>query len=153
MVFEDTYKEYFMQAQQFDQLKQYNTFRELLEKEPKADRMHNLVSTAAIGYLRQLNGLIPEVTNTSGKLFLPFSNFRFELLQSHIKDKSQHKVVIYFYSDHMVWLDTIDRFMLLANSNQTEALEASEEVETELLEIVPNLSISSVKHIHSTVTY
>ena len=63
LVFEDTYKEFFMQAQQFDQQKKYTTFQEILKNNPDADQMHYLVSTAAISYIRQLNERIPDKAN------------------------------------------------------------------------------------------
>ena len=142
-VFEDTYKEFFMQSQYFNQQQKFLTFREILENDPKADKLHYLVSTAAIGYLRQLNERIPDVVNVSGKLFLPFKNFRFEILQSHVKDQGQHKVVIYFYSEVMTWIDTIGNQLLLATGDQLEAMHTGHFVDTDMLALRPYLSISS----------
>lgn len=142
-VFEDTHREFYMQAQQFDQKGQYTTFQELLLHIPKAEQIHYLVSTAALGYLRQLNGLIPELLNVWGQTCVPFKNFKFEILQSHIQQKEQHKVIIYFYSEILTWIDTIDKQILFAKDNQINTLDSGKEIETDLLPLIPNLNIIS----------
>src|ERR1041384_2367655 len=92
-----TYQEFYIQAQHFDQRRSCMTFSDMLKNIPHADRIHYLVSTAAVGYLRQLNQLIPDIRNFYGNLCLPFKDFRFELVQSHISDKKLHRIAIYFY--------------------------------------------------------
>ncbi len=144
-VFEDTYKEFYLQAQQFDQSGKYTTFQEMIKHIPKADQMHYLVSTAAVGYIRQLQERIPDVTNVFGKPCISFKNFRFEMVQSHIRDKKQHQVAIQFYSEPLIWIDTVDKQLLLAPGDQLEALQMGEEVETDLVSMIPHLSISFFK--------
>jgi hypothetical protein len=144
-VFEDTYKEFFMQGQQFDQQKKYTTFGEMSEHLPRADQMHYLVSTAAVGYIRQLNEKIPDVVNMWGKVCVPFKNFRFEILQSHMKDRTQHKVAIYFYSEPLIWIATIENSLVVATNDRLEALNNGQEIETEMLANRPGLSISSFR--------
>jgi len=147
LVFDATHKEFFMQAQQFDQQKKYTTFSEIITNVPKAEAMHYLVSTAAAGYMQQLNGVVPDVRNAFDKTFLLFRNFRFEILQSHIRDKNQHKVVIYFYSEILTWLHGFDRFLIVAPGDQTGALEKGDEVQTETIELSASLSIRSYQEI------
>ncbi len=149
-VFEDTYKEFLMQVQQFDQQQKYATFQEILKNTPKADQMHYLVSTAAIGYIRQLNERMPDVVNVFGKPCVPFKNFRFEIIQSHVKNKDLHKVVIYFYSEPITWIDTISHNQLLfAPGDQLEALANRKKVETEMMVLSPNISITSYQQNNS----
>ncbi len=142
-VLDDTYREFFMQAQYYNQQQKFTTFREILEHDPKADRLHALVSTAAIGYLRQLNERIPDITNVSGKVFIPFRNFKFEILHSHVKDKYQHKIAIHFYSEVLTWIDTVQNMFLLAVGDKREALRNGQMIDTEMVAWRPNLSISS----------
>lgn len=66
-VFEETYQEFFMQAQLYNPQNQYQTFQELPDNVPNADQLHYLTSRVALGYLKQLNQLIPDVVNM-GKL-------------------------------------------------------------------------------------
>ncbi|HEY9046828.1 MAG TPA: hypothetical protein VIN08_13085 [Ohtaekwangia sp.] len=142
-VFEDTYREFFMQAQFYNQQQQYTTFREILESNPKADQLHYLVSTAAMGYLRQLNGRIPDVANVSGKLCLPFRNFKFEILHSHVKEKDQHKVAIHFYSEVLTWIDMVNGLILFAEGDQRDAYSRNVMMETDMLSLRNNLRISA----------
>lgn len=145
-VFDDTYMEFYMQAQFYNQENRYNTFQELLDNVPNADRLHYQTSTAAIGYIRQLNGLVPDIVNTSGKLCLPFTQFKFEIIQSHVQQKEAHRVAILFYSEPLTWLDTIDNTLLIAYGDQREALREGKAVDTDMLTLQPYLSISSFQN-------
>ncbi|RYU96233.1 hypothetical protein [Emticicia agri] len=146
-VFEDTYMEFFMQSQFYNQEEQYQTFQELIANVPAVDKLHYLVSTAAINYIRQLNNLMPDITNAHQQLCMPFTNFRFEIVQSHIQRKEEHRIVIYFYSEPIIWIDTIDHQLLVAYGNETEALESGKEISTDLIALQPFLSISSFQNI------
>lgn len=141
MVFEDSYREFLMQAQYFNQDGSKRTLAGLLREAPGAERLHGLVSTAVVGYLRQLEGRMPDITDSLGRLFLPFENFRFEIVQSHIHDSARHQVAIDFYSDPMIWHDTIGDQLLLsvaAKRGQPETL-------THLLALRPMLGIHSIQ--------
>lgn len=144
-VFEDTYMEFFMKAQYFDQEGKYKTLKEILENIPNADQIHGMVSTAAFGYLRQLNDIVPEITNAHGKLCLPFKRFKFEVVHSHVHNKAEHKVAIYFYSDPLTWIDTVGNQLLIAYGDQRAVLAQGQEVETDLISLQPFLSISSIQ--------
>lgn len=143
LVFEETYQEFFMQAQRLDQAGTYPTFEELLNNVPNADQLHYLTSRAALGYLKQLDQQIPDVVNAVGLLYLPFTEFKFELLASHVQRKEDHRVAISFYSDPLTWIDTVDGRLLIACGDQREALQAGQAVNTDLLALKPNLSIWS----------
>lgn len=141
-VFNDTHLEFYMQAQRLDPEGKFPTFGQLREALGHADQLQYLTSTAAIGYIRQLNDLIPDVANQSGKLCLPFKNFRFEIIDSHIEDKSQHRIAIWFYSEPLTWIDTIGNNLLIAYGDRTEELTTGQAVETDLIPLGPSLSIS-----------
>lgn len=143
-VFEDTFMEFFMQAQTYNQDGKYRTFQEITENVPAAGNLTYLVSTAAVNYLRQLNDIVPDIANVYGKLCLPFTRFRFEIIHSDVKDKKSHKVAIYFYSEPITWIDTLDGKLLIAYGDKREALHAGEEVETDMIALQPYLAISSV---------
>jgi len=146
-VFEDTYREFFMQSQFYNQEGKYHTFQELIANVPGADKLHYLVSTAAINYIRQLNDLIPDIANAHQQLCLPFKNFRFEIIQSHTKRKEEHKVAIYFYTEPIIWIDTIDTQLLIAYGNQNDKVRNGEEIQTDLITMKSFLSISSFQNL------
>jgi len=141
LVFEDTYKEFLMQAQLYNQEKKYFSFSDIITHVPAAEKLHFLVSAAVIGYLQQLNGKVPDLLNNLGRLFLPFKNFRFEIINSNIKDKTKHQVGLNFFTDHLVWHDTINNQLLLSIPGNIE----NGELLTELFTLPPFVSIYSIK--------
>jgi hypothetical protein len=141
LVFEDTYKEFLMQAQLYNQERKYTSFSDIITHVPAAEKLHFLVSAAVIGYLQQLNGKVPDLLNNLGRLFLPFKNFRFEIINSDIKDKTKHQVGLNFFTDHLVWHDTINNQLLLSIPGNTE----NGELLTELFTLPPFVSIYSLK--------
>ncbi|MBZ4191425.1 hypothetical protein [Niabella beijingensis] len=139
LVFEATYAEFLMQAQYFNRENKYTSYAQLKQEVRNADKLDFLVSTAITGYMQQLQHKIPDITNTLGLQFLPFSDYRFELLSSGITDKTRHRIAISFYSDWMRWLDTIgDRMLLSYPGHEQEQL-------TELFSLPPFVSIYSIK--------
>jgi hypothetical protein len=142
-VFNDSYTEFLMQAQLYNQEKKFTTFSELITHVPAAEKLHFLVSGAVIGYLKQLNGKVPDILNNTGKLFLPFLNYKFEIINSDIKDKTKHQVAVNFMSEPLTWYDTIDNQLLV--SINTEYID--DEVLIEMFSMQPFLSIYSLKEI------
>ena len=141
LVFEDSYREFLMQSQLYNQQKKYNSFAEIIRNDPKAEKLHFLVGASIIGYLRQLNEMVPDILNALGKHFLKFKNFRFEIINSDTRDRSKHQVAINFYSVPLKWHDTIGNQLLVSLNNEEE----TEEYQTELLTLQPFLSIYSLK--------
>lgn len=140
-VFDDTYTEFLLQAQFFNAEKKYASFSDLVLNVPGAEKLHFLVSAALIGYLKQLNGKIPDIMNTLGKVFLPFNNYRFEIINSDIKDKKKHQVAVNFFSERLIWHETVGNKLLVSIPGNFE----NEETLTELLALQPFLSIYSLK--------
>jgi hypothetical protein len=140
LVFEDSYAEFKMQGQRFN-IAGVNSFGEMLQKNTAAEQLHFLVSGAALGYVQQLNGKIPDVVNSLGRQFLPFINFRFEIINSDIKDVSKHTVAINFFSEPVNWIDSIGDTMLLNINNEKE----NNELLTHMLTLQPYLSICSIQ--------
>lgn len=145
-VFDDTYDEFLMQVQLYDPAGKYQTFSKLLAAIPKAEKLHFLVSPAVTGYINQLGNKIPDIKNTSGKTFLPFHSYRFEIIDSHIKDKKGHRVAICFYSDPLLWLDTIGDSLLI--SLNAEGTNNSGVIHTDLVKLQPFMSIHSIQFIN-----
>lgn len=142
LVFESTYTEFLMQAQFYNQQKKYNTFSELLQHVPGAEKLHFLVSAAIIGYLPQLEDRMPDILDSQGKLFLGFSHYQFEIINSDIKKKPGHQVAINFLSDSMVWHDTVNSYLLVSAVN---AEKMNDGVHTHLLQLQPFFGIHSIK--------
>ena len=142
-VFNDSYTEFLMQSQLYNRDKKYSSFGELLAYVPNAEKLHFLVSGSVVGHLQQLNGKVPDILNNLGKLFLPFNNYRFEIINSDIRDKSKHQVAINFFSAAIGWHDTVDNQLLVSVDEQADT--AGDEVLTDMFAMQPFLSICSLK--------
>ena len=141
-VFDSSYTEYAMQSQLYNREKKYTTFAELLLHVQGADKLHFLVSASIAGYMHQLNGRVPDLLNNLGKHFLEFTNYHFEIINSDIKNKAAHRVAINFFSEPLIWHDTIDNFLLVSPVKQ----EATEDgALTIMVQVQPFLSIYSLK--------
>lgn len=137
-LWEDTYKEYKLQVQNYDPGGKYPVFTELLRQEPKAEKLHYLVSAAVRGYLQQLNGIIPDIRNTVGDTIIPFTQFKFEILQSNTKNIQDHQVALDFYSEPVKWMDRIGEHLLISLQ------EGEQESLTHLIALQPGLNIYSI---------
>ncbi len=123
-IFEDTYFEYKIQHQVFnspeDPVKNY---WELLAKNPAAEKIPFLLSTAVVNYVSQLNGEIKSLPDVLGNAFFPIANFRLDLISSNVEDSSKHKIGLTFYTPELLLLDMIDNKYLLSKSTSGETFE------------------------------
>lgn len=143
MVFADSYREFCMQGQLFSNEGQYLSFSQMQAALPRASQLHHLVSTSVIGYLRQLQGVIPDLRDSVGQLFLPFDQYRFEIVASHLQQQSQHQVAISFYSHAMRWHEIIGEKLLLSNA---DAVADDGGYQTHLFTLPPQTGIYSYKN-------
>lgn len=142
MAFEDSFQEFKMQAQRFNPGNRHNSFSDILLNNSIAEQLHFLVSGAVVGYIKQLNERVPDVINTLGKHFLPFKQFRFEIINSDIKDISKHKIAVNFFSEPVTWVDTIGDTLVVSINNVYE----NDELLTDTVTMIPFLSIYSIKY-------
>ncbi|MBC6697086.1 hypothetical protein [Hymenobacter sp. BT190] len=140
MVFEDTYAEFRLQAQTFSQGTAHHSFAELLQHVPGAGQLHFLVSAAVRGYLPQLGGRVPDIVDNLGRYYLRFSQFQFEIINSDLHDKTRHQVAISFYSEPLLWHDTVGPYLLLSEPGA-----AAGPVLTSMLQLQPYLVIHSLQ--------
>ncbi len=141
-VFDDSFSEFLMQVQLYNQEKKYYSFAELVRNVPNVDKLHFLVSASVVGYVSQLNGIIPDIINTLGKQFLPFKNYRFEIINSDIRSKAAHQVAINFFSEPLLWHDTIGGNLLVSAVSEDSS---HNDYITDMFTLQPMISICSFK--------
>ena len=142
-IHEDSFAEFKMQAQFYNQEQKYSTFAELLLNVPGAEKLHFLIGGSIIGYLQQLNNIIPDVLDDLGRRFLMFDNFKFELVNSDINNIEKHKIALNFFSKPLIWHDTIGEHLLVSQFKETN----EQETFTNLFQLQPFVSIHSIKTI------
>ncbi|MBZ4044605.1 hypothetical protein [Flavobacterium hibisci] len=140
-VFEDTFKEYKMQSQQFNSAENpKNTFRELLSENEKASHLHFLVGIAADGYIQQLKGNFYRVPDVLGNQYFPFINYKLDIVNSDVTDLSKHKIGITFYSPLLSYFGSIEgNYVVSKNTENTN------EYETFMFPVQPHLSICYIQ--------
>lgn len=142
-IFEKTYLQYFMNSSFYNPQDKHRTFQEILAHNPQAEQLHAIVGTEIEVYLTELKDQIPDIHNALGNTCLPFEDYSFEVIDSNNNNKEEHQITIYFYSELLTWIDTIDTHLLIAYGDQREALEQGEEVATDMIPLHKMLSISS----------
>ncbi len=141
LVFDDSYQEFKIQAQLYNQEKSFQTFAELIHHVKGAEKLHFLVSAAVINYIRQLNDLVPDILNNIGKQFLRFTQFKFEIINSDMQNADKHSVAISFYSEPLVWMDTIAPYVITAAKPEQDG-----ETLTDMFLMQPFLTIHAIKN-------
>jgi len=140
-VFEDTFKEYKMQSQQFNSAENpKNTFRELLAENQKATQLHFLTGIAANGYVEQLKGNLHRVTDVLGNNYFPFINYQLDILNTDIMDISKHRIGITFYSPLLTYFGIIEGNYLVSKITENK-----NEYETIMFPVQQNLAICYIQ--------
>ncbi|MFD2942231.1 hypothetical protein [Flavobacterium notoginsengisoli] len=140
-VFEDTFKEYQMQSQQFNLgANKKNTFRELMSENEKASQLHFLTGMAASGYVEQLKGYFHRVTDVLGNNYFPFINYQLDIINTDIADISKHKIGITFYTPLLNYFGIIEGNYLVSKN-----IENQNEYETIMFPVQNNLSICYIQ--------
>lgn len=143
LVFESSYLEFKMQAQNYSLGTSFTTYADLVKNIPNAHRLAGMITPSIIGYVQQLAGIVPDMLNNVGKRFLKFNKFQLEVINSDINDKTKHQVAINFYTEQLIWHHTIENFLLLSDYNPAET--ENEEVLTNLFQVQPYVNIYSLK--------
>lgn len=141
-VLNSSWQELLMQVQFYNQQQQYTTFRQLVQQVPSAEKLHFLVTTSVVGYLRQLNGIVPDVLNKRGVPFLPFTDFKFEIIDADFSDQNKYELQITFFSDPLIWHETIGDSLLLSVAAEPQTKDGAL---TQLLPMQPAVDIYSYK--------
>jgi len=140
-VFEDSFQEYLLQHQQFNSKENpKNTFRELLSENEKSAQLHYLVGISANNYVEQLKGNLYRITDILGNNYFPFTNYRFDIINTDITDITKHKIGITFYSPLLTYLGMVDNHFLLSKNT-----DESNEFETFMIAAQSNLSVCYLK--------
>lgn len=143
LVWESTYTELQLQKQLYDQQDKYNRFADLLHHHPAAEKLHYLVSTAVTGYIKQLNGIVPDITDVLGKRVVPFTQYRFEIINSNSIHKNEHSVAINFYSEPLQLQQVIGECLVVSPVDNVTDEYGYQAVST--IRLQPFLSIAYLK--------
>lgn len=143
-IWESTYQEFLMQSQLFNEkAAPLFTFKEILSKNEKAEQLHFLVSMAAHPYILQWKGKIYHLGDNLGNNFMPFSQYKMDIIDSNIKDKNAHEIGITFFTPLMSLIDIWEGYYLISLDENLDTL--SEGVQTLMFKLQARLSVTFYK--------
>ncbi|NCD70811.1 hypothetical protein [Mucilaginibacter agri] len=143
-VFEATYQEFRIKSQPYNLDGDLSTFSQLREKDIRANSLHYKIGFAALHFLIPLNNKIPVLLDAMGNQ-LQYENAVFDLIESDLSQKNNHKVGIKFITGTYVLHQVIgDNLVLSLHDMLTHA---DESFDTFTLKIPANMAISSYKDI------
>ncbi len=150
LLLQEAWQEYRLQVQNIAGHQEHPGFASLLQFQPQAARLHFLVSAAVRGYLQQLNGIIPDITDQLGRRMLRFERFGFEIVNADLQQASKFQVAINFESQPLQWIGEVAGQMILSESAPTGEPIATP---TFQLAVQPFVSIWSVSPLQNSNLY
>lgn len=142
-VLQFSYEEFKLKSQAYNPDGRFKTFSELKTHDGRANSLHYKSGFAVIGFIDALNKHIPHLQDTLGQPVM-FNSYKFEVIESDITNKLQHKVAITYYSDTLVLFEIVGDCILLAPTDKLMEGE-NETVETFMLKMQDGLSVSHYK--------
>lgn len=139
-VFEDSYQEFLMQAQAYNQENKWHTFQQMAANNPKANSLHYKVGFSVGLYIQQLNYIIPGLKDILGETPLKFNTCRFNIIESDISNKARHKIALLYTTGMLTYFGQVANNLWLSENEQPDT---AAETETFLLPFVPGLSVCS----------
>ena len=146
-VFDVSFDEFLLEIQPFkpDKLCMYS---EVLKVNARANSLHNKITFAIEDLVRSLNNVIPELNDNLNFEGISFETYHVTLLESDIRDRDAHKVVIIYISNELTLVDTIGDYLILTDDHVPGAKTAHE---TFTLQLKSGISICSYQRINQTV--
>ena len=149
-VFEDSYAELLMQAQRYNAGNRFTRLHDILAHDPKANSLHYKVGFAVGLYIQQLNRLIPGLTDTLGRVSIPFAQHAFSLVDSDLCSKRQHLVAITYTTDPILFFGSAGNTLILSSDHPSTAADDGWAA-TFLLPLHEGLTISEYQTAPATV--
>lgn len=140
-IFEATYNEFLLKSQAYNQQSQFKTFSEMKNADGRANSLHYKTSFAVIHFINAFNNKIPFLFDTLEKNIV-FDSFHFELIESHVIDKTRHRVAINFITADLTLNAMLGNYFLLSEGNRLNE-PAGKTVETFMLKMQTGLSVMS----------
>ena len=114
-VWEDSYDEFLIQTQSFDREGKCKTWHELVAQFPKAKINVTYKTGFAIGlFVKSLNNIVPHIKDNLDSIVIPFTGWTFEIIDSDIRSRQQHRVAITYETDEVELKEIIGDFMVVA---------------------------------------
>jgi len=136
VVFNASYQEFLLKSQAYNPDRRFKTFSQMKENDGRANSLHYKLGFSVLHFISLLNNKIPVLTDNMGEK-ISFVTPRFELIESHIEDSSQHKAAIFYETGELLLIEFLGEYLLLSGEHKAE----NETASTFIVQLQPNLSI------------
>src|SRR5215831_15194756 len=116
-----SYNEFLLKSQAYNLDRKFNTFQEIVNNDGRANSLHYKLSFPVLPFVEQLQKKIPLLTDNAGKNIV-FNSRQFELIDSDIRNRSQHTIAINYYTETISSKETRGEYMLLAMGDRSDNL-------------------------------
>jgi hypothetical protein len=113
-IFNESYREMLIKSQEYNPDGQLATFAELTGHNPKANSLHHKVGLSVFNTVAGLNYIIPGLKDSLGRESVPFVSYKFEIIESNMRNQVFHKVAIDYLTPEFRLLNIISDYMILA---------------------------------------
>jgi len=135
-IFEDSYNEFQLQSQAYNNSGSIARFDEMVQNNPKANSLHYKVGFAVGLYIQKLKGAIPGLVDECNNPVF-FTRHEFKIIESQTDNRQAHIVAICYFTDAYWLLKNFGEYMVLAPETSDE----NKPILTFTLKMQPHLSI------------
>ncbi|MFT3980183.1 MAG: hypothetical protein QM687_06900 [Ferruginibacter sp.] len=115
-VFGITYSEFLLKSQAYNPGNKMDTFNVIRQADGRANSLHYKIALAASGIMESLQQVNPFVVDYAGKN-IAFDDYKFELLESAVSDKTKHVLAISLVSPPYVLHDMSGDILVLSEQD------------------------------------
>lgn len=134
-----SYQEFLLKSQAYNPGNAFNTFKEMVSNDGRANSLHYKCSFAIGNHIELMRNVVPGLITSLGDA-VSFDNYEFKLIDSHIHNYAAHTVAILYYTKELMFLNEIDGYLLLSNDISSAVQQTRE---TFMIKMQENLSIAT----------
>lgn len=137
-IFAATYNEFLLKSQAYNLEEKFTSFSEMCANDGRANSLHYKIGLVIGPFISSLQNKMPSCTDNLNNEIL-FENVSTKLIESDIKNASQHKLALIFTTGIITLAGSFGEYLLLTYGDKRN----DAEIETFLLHLKENISIIS----------
>ncbi|TZF85986.1 hypothetical protein FW774_02680 (plasmid) [Pedobacter sp. BS3] len=138
-IFHDSYNEFLLKVQEYNPDNGFDTFKEIISANIKANSLHYKTQFAILHHIELLSHQIPYLPHLAGIDYLPFDDCQMHIINSSITDKTLHKISLTYTTGEFLLVQHFGEYLILAIPEQ----QGGNSWSTFTLKMQGNLSVCS----------
>lgn len=149
-IFHASYNEFLIKSKAFNRDGKLRTFSEMEQNDSRAGTIHYTLSFAVMHLFESLKSIIPNLTDNLGRS-IAFDVPEFRLIESDLLDWAKHQIELSYTTGHLILHKIIGEYLLLSVP-ATNPDSRTEEANTFMLQLQPNLALTSYQEFQTKMT-